>query len=404
MVTLFSVREEWVPQSGYPSFKDKFLIPETITFRLYRGMLVCGSTSVPLMASRKSDPRQLKETPLEEYFFCLSGSKLNTFVITVTSSKGEIPSSGYLSVLRIHFCPFLILSERLSLALGKHDSLDVRVNVNCGMRLGANSNNRARPNFEEDYLSPNKRKIAKNSAKIATPVSTETRNKFSPLNKLTDTQEEEIVLHKPKAPVPPIMLTYFDKYPEMLANIKKACGPTDNKFSNDIIKIFPGTCEKHTQISNFCRTQGYDFYILKPKQRPLKAVIKRLPPNQDPKEIKDALEELGFSISKVVQLTKLRTRQPLPFYLVEINKKENSEKIYDLHKFKNLIIEIVPFRGRNAVNQCYNCNYFHHNADCCETKPRCLKCNQNHQTNKCELKERVEKPTCINCGKIGHVA
>ncbi|GBO10304.1 hypothetical protein AVEN_256604-1 [Araneus ventricosus] len=182
------------------------------------------------------------------------------------------------------------------------------------MRLGASVSNRARPNFEEDYLSPNRRKIAKNSFKIITPISTETRNKFSPLGKLSDTPEEEISLHKPKAPVPPIMLRYSDNYPEMLANIKKACGPTDNKFSNDIIKFFPGTSDKHTQISNFCRTQGYDFYILKPKQlRPIKVVIKRLPPNQNPSEIKEALEELGFSINQVIQLTKLRTRQPLPF-------------------------------------------------------------------------------------------
>ncbi|GBN05236.1 hypothetical protein AVEN_52848-1 [Araneus ventricosus] len=125
-------------------------------------------------------------------------------------------------------------------------------------------------------------------------LTTETRNKFSPLGKLSDIPEEEITLHKPKAPVPPIMLRYSDNYPEILANIKKACGPTDNKFSNDIIKIFPGTSDKHTQISNFCRTQGYDFYILKPKQlRPLKVVKKDFPQIKTQQKSRKRLKNLA---------------------------------------------------------------------------------------------------------------
>ncbi|GBO38194.1 hypothetical protein AVEN_70307-1 [Araneus ventricosus] len=36
--------------------------------------------------------------------------------------------------------------------------------------------------------------------------------------------------------------------------------------------------------------------------------------------------------------------------------------------------------------------------------PRCLKCGQSRTTNECEIKQRVEKPICINCNQVGHVA
>ncbi|GBO41044.1 hypothetical protein AVEN_128504-1 [Araneus ventricosus] len=36
--------------------------------------------------------------------------------------------------------------------------------------------------------------------------------------------------------------------------------------------------------------------------------------------------------------------------------------------------------------------------------PRCLKCGQSRTTNECEIKQRIEKPICINCNQVGHVA
>ncbi|GBM13723.1 hypothetical protein AVEN_155944-1 [Araneus ventricosus] len=36
--------------------------------------------------------------------------------------------------------------------------------------------------------------------------------------------------------------------------------------------------------------------------------------------------------------------------------------------------------------------------------PSSLKCNQSYTTNECEIKQRIEKPICINCNQVGHVA
>ncbi|GFR08490.1 hypothetical protein TNCT_651391 [Trichonephila clavata] len=37
-------------------------------------------------------------------------------------------------------------------------------------------------------------------------------------------------------------------------------------------------------------------------------------------------------------------------------------------------------------------------------RTRCLKCGQQHRTKDCEIKEKLEKPTCINCKEVGHLA
>ncbi|GFR11186.1 hypothetical protein TNCT_514591 [Trichonephila clavata] len=38
-------------------------------------------------------------------------------------------------------------------------------------------------------------------------------------------------------------------------------------------------------------------------------------------------------------------------------------------------------------------------------RTRCLKCGQHqHRTKDCEIKEKLEKPTCINCKEVGHLS
>ncbi|GBL94127.1 hypothetical protein AVEN_185078-1 [Araneus ventricosus] len=35
---------------------------------------------------------------------------------------------------------------------------------------------------------------------------------------------------------------------------------------------------------------------------------------------------------------------------------------------------------------------------------RCIKCNGEHATRDCNIKEKIAEPTCINCGEKGHFA
>ncbi|GBM46215.1 hypothetical protein AVEN_198369-1, partial [Araneus ventricosus] len=138
-----------------------------------------------------------------------------------------------------------------------------------------------------------------------------------------------------------------------------------------------------------------------------KVVIKDLPLDHDTDVIKNCLKKHGFVIGKVTRLTQFRTRQPLPFFLVEVGKSEISTKPEEIFKLKNLnhlSITVDPYRGRKKTIQCFKCNRFNHTAELCSMTPRCLKCGQSHITIECDIKQRIEKPICINCNQVGHVA
>ncbi|GBM92214.1 hypothetical protein AVEN_58234-1 [Araneus ventricosus] len=178
----------------------------------------------------------------------------------------------------------------------------------------------------------------------------------------------------------------------ILDDIHKVCGPTENKFGNGFIKVFPSSHDQHQEIQNFCKTQGYDFYIIPPiEKRPFKVVLKDLPPNMNTEDIKTFLINSDYPFIKVTQLTQLKTRRPLPFFLVDLVKNERAQKIYDSRQINRISITVEPYRGRNIAQQCFRCNLFHHNAANCQITPRCLKCNGSRQIY-ARLKKKFPSP------------
>ncbi|GBN65882.1 hypothetical protein AVEN_223678-1 [Araneus ventricosus] len=99
--------------------------------------------------------------------------------------------------------------------------------------------------------------IARNSqAPKSTKSIIETKNAYEILEDESDITTDDRENSAESEVVPPIMLRYNDDYIKILTDIRKVCGPTENKFSNGLVKIFPGSWEHHTQISNHCRNQG----------------------------------------------------------------------------------------------------------------------------------------------------
>ncbi|GBM69657.1 hypothetical protein AVEN_178741-1 [Araneus ventricosus] len=273
-----------------------------------------------------------------------------------------------------------------------------------------------------EYNSPNRRKIAKARNLFNSPAKLiEISNKYEVLNSEEINETIEVndnpdnskqAAEEPgkveKSKIPPIMLKYVKNYVDILDVIRTTCGPTENKFGNGYIKIFTISIEQYQKVQSTLKMQGFDYYLVRPiDKRPLKVVIKDLPLDHDTDVIKNCLKKHGFVIGKVTRLTQFRTRQPLPFFLVEVGKSEISTKPEEIFKLKNLnhlSISVDPYRGRKKTIQCFKCNRFNHTAELCSMTPRCLKCGQSHTTIECEIKQRIEKPICINCNQVGHVA
>ncbi|GFY10374.1 nucleic-acid-binding protein from transposon X-element [Trichonephila clavipes] len=177
------------------------------------------------------------------------------------------------------------------------------------------------------------------------------------------------------------------------------------KLAGKYFKIFCKSPDKHRIVTDYLKEISEEFYVIDPPDsRPLKVVIKGLPISTEIDEIQEDLTSQGFSVEKVVQLTRSKTKSPLPIFMVELEKKPDSPDIFKMKKCCCLTVQIDAFNRRPGVSQCYNYNLFNHSSKNCFMHTRCLKCGESHRTNECPIKEKIENPVCINCNKTGHMA
>ncbi|GBL70829.1 hypothetical protein AVEN_18887-1 [Araneus ventricosus] len=303
------------------------------------------------------------------------------------------------------------VEEQMERQRGKLNSLPICNDEDCYGRIARKNDNirqaKNKDSRDKEFRTPPRRKTSKQPQSNSSPTNmVQTNNSFEVLTSQTDQDNENNQSAPEPEKVPPIMLRFTDNYQDILIEITKACGLTENKLNNGIIKMFPESHKQHQEISNFCSSQGYDFHVIAPaNKRPLKVVIKYLPPNHDPEEIKNFLKnELEFPVEKVTQLKKFRTREPLPFFLVELQKTKKATEIYNIKHINYLKVLVEEYKGRDIINQCYKCNWYHHKAGECQSNARCLKCAGPHETNKCSITSTIPNPKCINCGEVGHVA
>ncbi|GFS58114.1 uncharacterized protein TNIN_430391 [Trichonephila inaurata madagascariensis] len=102
-----------------------------------------------------------------------------------------------------------------------------------------------------------------------------------------------------------------------------------NTFTKGYIKIEAQTADDHRDITNYLTGKKLQYYVIEPpSNRPLKLVIKGLPADLDPEDIKNDLISKGIKIEKIAQLKKFTTKTPLPIYMIEVTRDENVNDIY----------------------------------------------------------------------------
>jgi hypothetical protein len=111
----------------------------------------------------------------------------------------------------------------------------------------------------------------------------------------------------------------------------------------------------------------------------MKAVIHHLPPDTPVEDISNSLEDLGFNIISVRQLTTNR-REPngqthlenLPLFLVTLTRNVKSQEIFKLNSLNHIIIKAESYRAQTGLTQGYNCQNFGHVWANCKQLHRCL--------------------------------
>ncbi|GBN92426.1 hypothetical protein AVEN_203970-1 [Araneus ventricosus] len=166
------------------------------------------------------------------------------------------------------------------------------------------------------------------------------------------------------------------------------------------------------KLTKFLTAKKLEYFVFTPKwQRPIKVVIKNLPWESKPNEIKAFLEEIhNLKVEKVVQLTSMRTKRPLRLFQVTLPNTDNNKRIWEVSQILYMKVEVEKYKRRTGTLMCYNCNLYHHSAATCSMKARCLKCGEEHAHQSCDtvfdLNEqgKIANPRCINCNKEGHLA
>ncbi|GBO34685.1 hypothetical protein AVEN_16375-1 [Araneus ventricosus] len=219
-------------------------------------------------------------------------------------------------------------------------------------------------NTQVEFKSPNRKTTSKNT-KVTEDINViKLTNKFEGIEEINDSPESssdtnEQNKESPKPRIPPIMLKHHDNYVKMLDAIYEKFNIEDNIFGNRFIKVYPKTAEMHQELQEFCKLNGYEFYIIKPKeQRPFRVVIKGLPEEHNTDRIINYINDIGLKATKAVRLTQQRSRKPLPMFLVELEKTPDVTDIFKIERVNRIKVTVEDFKPRHQIQQCFACNRF----------------------------------------------
>ncbi|GBN40678.1 hypothetical protein AVEN_62462-1 [Araneus ventricosus] len=203
------------------------------------------------------------------------------------------------------------------------------------------------------------------------------------------------------------MLRKRENFTSDLKLINDEFGEVVAKSGVIFIQLFTKHPQQHTKLTKFLSTKNLEFFVLTPKWlRPITVVIKELPWEAKPHEIKAFLEEFHkLTIEKVVKHTSLRTKRPLQLFQVTLPNSENNSRIWNVEYILYMKVQIQKFKRRTGTLMCFNCNLFRHSAESCIIKARCLKCGGEHADQQYDKtfdpkdQGKIANPKYINCGK-----
>ncbi|GFX50300.1 uncharacterized protein TNCV_338351 [Trichonephila clavipes] len=126
-----------------------------------------------------------------------------------------------------------------------------------------------------------------------------TNNSFEVLDSVMTDVEDVTPAYKSK----PIFMRIFDSYNLVLQDLYRKFPTATNTHAKGYIKIEAQNEKDHEEITKYLKDKNLEFYTIEPPlSRPLKLVIKGLPDDIDPEDIKKDLISKGIKIVKTTQL------------------------------------------------------------------------------------------------------
>jgi hypothetical protein len=268
-------------------------------------------------------------------------------------------------------------------------------------------------------------KAAQNSKKIlvtaapaavnTTPKTVPTRNFFAPLRtasmdtEASDTEEspqEEAIPGKTGRP-PPIVITTTVNLLKLQKLIKSAVRDNiESRNTRNRTRFITKTFRDFAEVNFYLQTHNLHYFTFHPKPlKPIKTVIRHIPPNTPAQQISDVLMDLGFDIISVKQMSTTR-RSPsegtvfknFTLYLITLPRTAKSQEIFRLTAVCHIAIGVEAYGGQKSLTKCHNYQQFGHVWANCKKPPRCLWCGGGLMHKECPEKENAAStPACCNC-------
>ncbi|GFX09258.1 nucleic-acid-binding protein from transposon X-element [Trichonephila clavipes] len=203
------------------------------------------------------------------------------------------------------------------------------------------------------------------------------------------------VVKKPR--IPPFFVSPKGDWRQLVALAKLVAPSFQSQMSGRFLKVTVGDELEYRNLSRWLEQSGVEFKSFMLKQdRPVKVVIRGLPSNTEPEDIKNEIEAEGFKVAKISQMKNYRTKAPMPLFYLQIENGADAPKIFNFTELFGTRIEVKPFDRGNKINQCWRCQGWFHSSEVCHLPPRCVRCAGPHLAKDC-TRSFDEPLKCANC-------
>lgn len=360
---------------------------------------------------------------------CSTSGTLSTTTVNSTATRGH---SGILAVPRLN-------PHQLSASTPCLNSTDNNTNPNTQLpttfvsneqlghsnpSLSANNTNNGSNRLSWQIVRPNKRKKNTNETSLkikmkrseGQPPVPITPSMYQPI--AVDDDSEDMDMSAPNSqhqnqtnsnsthptpplpPPPPVFIHGVVDYQQMKANIGTVLQESDytsRTLANNTVKINPKTSDAYRTLVRHLRSNNIVFHTYQIKQdRAYRVVIRHIHYSIPTDDIKQDIEQSGFKVRSVMNITHRNTKTPLNLFFVDLEPAANNKDIYNLRYVLNIKVSIEPPRKSTNIVQCTRCQMYGHTKAYCTRPFNCVKCGQEHSSTSC-TKTRDLPAKCALC-------
>ncbi|GFV18545.1 zinc finger protein [Trichonephila clavipes] len=142
-------------------------------------------------------------------------------------------------------------------------------------------------------------------------------------------------------------------------------------MSGRFLKVTVADDVDYRALSKWLESSGVEFKSFMLKQdRPVKVVIRGLPPTRSRRKSKPEIETEGFKVLKISQMKTLQDKGSHAIVLSSNQNGVDAPKSTILPKLFGTRIEVKPFDRGNKINQCWRCQGWFHSSEQPAQAPR----------------------------------